>query len=76
MAVDLTYTLILKEAGDKTFINGESIVSQNTGSSAELLINTRGDIYAKGIEPLYVQFLADVQRSNSQNETYKLIIEI
>lgn len=70
-------TSVLYLSGDKDFVNGEMIISQtNINLSAELIINTRGDIYSKGLEPLYIQNLSDVQRSNSQTESYKLVIQI
>ena len=61
--------------GDKTFANLEYVSSQS-GLSTQITINTLGDIYVKDIEPLYIQNLNDVQRSNSQTESYKLIIQI
>jgi len=75
--VAFSNTSVLYLSGDKHFTNGETIVSQTQlNLSAELIINTRGDIYAKGLEPLYIQTLSDVQRSNSQTESYKLVIQI
>lgn len=61
--------------GDKSFSNGEYIINQS-GVTSVLTINTLGDIYAKDLEPIYVQNLIDVQRSNSQLESYKLIIQV
>jgi len=61
--------------GDKNFSNGEYIAS-NTGTTTQITINTLGNIYAKDLEPIYVQNLIDVQRSNTQLESYKLIIQV
>jgi hypothetical protein len=61
--------------GDKNFANGEFIMNK-AGVTSQLTINTLGDIYAKDLEPIYVQNLIDVQRSNSQVESYKLIIQV
>ena len=61
--------------GDKNFSNGEYIASKS-GTTTQITINTLGNIYAKDIEPIYVQNLTDVQRSNSQLESYKLIIQV
>ena len=41
-----------------------------------LPIYTKGDLYAKDIEPLYIQNIDNVTRSNTQTESYKLVIEI
>jgi len=61
--------------GDKNFSNGEYIASKS-GTTTQITINTLGNIYAKDLEPLYVQNLIDVQRSNTQLESYKLIIQV
>ena len=62
--------------GDKFFSNSEYILSANGLVSAQISINTKGDIYAKDIEPIYIQNLANITRSNTQTESYRLIIEI
>lgn len=62
-------------SGDKNFSNGEYITN-DSGVTSVLTINTLGDIYAKDLEPIYVQNLIDVQRSNTQLESYKLIIQV
>ena len=62
--------------GDKFFSNSEFILSANGLVSAEISINTKGDLYAKDIEPLYIQNIDNVTRSNTQTESYKLVIEI
>jgi hypothetical protein len=62
--------------GDKFFSNSEYILSANGLVSAQISINTKGSIYAKDIEPLYIQNIDNVTRSNSQSESYKIIIEI
>ena len=61
---------------DKFFSNSEFILSANGLVSAEISINTKGDLYAKDIEPLYIQNIDNVTRSNTQTESYKLVIEI
>lgn len=62
--------------GDKTFVNNEFIFSSDSSISSEIDIITNGDIYAKDIKPLYVQDINNVSRSNSQTESFKLIIQI
>lgn len=62
--------------GDKTFIDGEG-VSNNAGNYvANLTINTLGSIFATDIKPLYVQNINNVNRSNTQTESFKLVIQI
>lgn len=62
--------------GDKTFVNNEFLFSSDSSISSEIDIITNGDIYAKDIKPLYVQDINNVNRSNSQTESFKLIIQI
>jgi hypothetical protein len=62
--------------GDKKFGN-ERIVSTNNGLlSANITINTVGDIFTKDITPLYVQNISNVIRSGNQAESFKLIIKV
>lgn len=62
--------------GDKYFDSGETIVSSNNGTTSAITINTIGDIYSKDLKPLYIQNIDNVQRSNSQTESFKLIIQV
>jgi hypothetical protein len=39
-------------------------------------INETGDIYYKDLVPFYTQSINNVNRSNNQNEAYKLIIKL
>lgn len=66
----------IQVVGDKTFVNGEFVFSSDSTISSEIEIITNGDIYAKDIKPLYVQDINNVNRSNSQTESFKLIIQI
>ena len=59
--------------GDKYFANGEYIT--NGISSSQITINKRASVYSKGIKPLYVQNINNVTRSNTQTESFKLIIQ-
>lgn len=67
-----TSTLYL--TGDKYFTNNESVTDGI--STTQISINTIGSIYAKGIKPLYVQNISNVTRSNTQTESFKLIVQI
>jgi hypothetical protein len=66
----------IKVVGDKTFTNGEYVLSSDSSISSEIDIIDNGSIYAKDIKPLYVQDINNVNRSNSQTESFKLVIEI
>lgn len=69
-------TSVLYLVGDKTFSNNENIVSSNGNLIVPISINTLGNIYAKDIYPLYVQNINNITRSNTQSETFKLIVKI
>ena len=60
--------------GDKDFSNGEVVTSN--GQSANITITTLGDIYTKDIVPIYIQNTDTLTRSATQNETFKVIINI
>ena len=62
--------------GDKYFANNEYITNSNGSITTTLVINTLGDVYTKGMKPLYVQTVDTVARTNTQNESFKLIIKI
>ena len=62
--------------GDKNFSNNEYITSSNGSVTTTLVINTLGDVYTKGIKPIYVQTINTVARTNTQNEAFKLTIQI
>lgn len=62
--------------GDKHFINNEIIVEENGNVNTNINITHRGDIYAKDFRPLYVENVNDIERSDEQSETFKIIIRI
>lgn len=61
--------------GDKHFIDDETIENQDA-DTATMSINTLGDIYTKDLVPLYYRNITNVNRSNTQVESFKLIIEV
>ena len=68
--------------GQKKFLPSEVITNQNKVTTT-ITINTdasntyiTGSIYTKDVQPLYIQNIDDVKRSNSQTENYKLIIQV
>lgn len=62
--------------GDKNFVQYEPIISTNNGLTANIYINTFGQLYQKDLDIVYVQNLMDVGRSNTTSENYKLVIKI
>jgi hypothetical protein len=62
--------------GDKYFVNGDIIVSNNGSVYSEVTVLSRGEIYTKDLTPLYVQNINNVNRSNTQTESFKLIIQL
>ena len=62
--------------GDKYFVNGDIIVSSDGNISSEIEVVNNADIYVKDLTPLYVQNINNVNRSNTQTESFKLIIQI
>lgn len=61
-------------AGDKLFISGETV--SGNGLSANISITTRGSIYQQEVSPLYMQNTDNITRSNTQAETFKIVIEL
>lgn len=75
-------TSVIYLTGQKKFLPSENIKNQN-GIGTVMTINKdiantyiTGDIYTKDIQPMYIQNVDDVKRSNSQTENYKLIIQV
>lgn len=62
--------------GDKYFTDGEFITSSDGQKTATLSITSRGDVYTKDLAPLYIQNIDNVTRSNTQTESFKLIIQV
>jgi hypothetical protein len=63
--------------GDKSFEEGERLLDDNlTYVTTSNSFVTRGDIYNKEIRPLYVQNINNVERSNTQTESFRLIIQM
>lgn len=62
--------------GDKYFIDGESVYNGNNQLVTSIAIQDRGDIFVEDLYPLYVQNINNVERSNTQSETFRLVIKI
>lgn len=62
--------------GDKTFSNGEIIGNTTSASLTTITISTLGDIYAKDLNPFYIQNINNINRSNTQNERFKIILQV
>lgn len=61
--------------GDRSFEDGERITYEDGTPTLNITIDSEGAIYTKDIRPLYVQNINTVERSNTQNESFKLIVE-
>lgn len=62
--------------GDKYFTNNEIITGSTSAATSNLVINTRGSIYAKDVDVVYVQNNNKITRVAGQSETFKLIIKL
>jgi hypothetical protein len=62
--------------GDKSFITGEAIANTAGYSVTSMTINTLGSIYTNDLKPLYVQNINNVNRSNTQTESFKIVIQV
>lgn len=62
--------------GDKYFIDGESIKNSNNQVVTTFAIQDRGDIFVEDVYPLYVQNINNTTRSNTQSETFRLVIKL
>lgn len=63
-------------SGDKSFANGELILANDNITTAAITINTLGSLYTKNLNPMYYQNISNVTRSNTQSESFILIIQI
>lgn len=61
--------------GDRNFQEGEAIVS-SANIPINIQIKTKPSVYAKDLNPLYVQNINNVSRAKEQVETFKLIIQV
>lgn len=62
--------------GDKYFIDSEGIANNSGSVVGNIAIVSVGSIYQKDIKPIYVENINNINRANTQTETYKLTIEI
>lgn len=62
--------------GDKYFIDGESIKNNNNQIVTTFAIQDRGDIFVEDVYPLYIQNINNTVRSNTQSETFRLVIKL
>lgn len=74
--VAFSNTTVLYLTGDKYFIDGETVTSQDGVKSVDITITNLGDIYAKNLRPIYIENLNNVTRSNTTAESFKLIIQV
>jgi len=69
-------TTVLHFCGDDDFSNGEYVVSSNGTTSTQITINRIPSIYRRDLIPLYIHYISDASRSNTQNESFKIIIQV
>lgn len=63
--------------GDQTFQTGEGLYNSDGVYVTNIsTISTISNVYTKDLKPLYVKNINNIIRSDSQTETFKLIIEI
>jgi hypothetical protein len=62
--------------GDRNFAEGEYILSSDGLTTANISINTVGDLYTKDISILYVTNINDVQRASDQSERFKAVLKV
>jgi hypothetical protein len=62
--------------GDKSFTTGETLANAAGINVTNMTINTLGSIYTNDLKPLYVQNINNVNRSNTQTESFKLVIQV
>lgn len=62
--------------GDKNFSNNELIVGVTSNNSCNISINTKGDIYNKNIDIIYLHNIPKVERTTTQTETFKFMIGV
>ena len=74
--IAFTNSSVIYLTGDKNFINGEYITSSSGLTTTQITINTSSDIYSKDLDILYVQNIDGVTRSNTQSESFKIIIQV
>ena len=60
--------------GDKKFANGENLIASN-GAVSTLDIKSRAQVYSKDLLPIYIQNINSITRSNTQTESYTVIVQ-
>lgn len=75
--VAFSNTSVLKLVGDKHFVNGE-IIYDTSNNQTTITVNaaSTADIYTKDLYPLYVQNIDTTERSNTQIESFRIIIQV
>ena len=62
--------------GDQTFRDGEYLKNTSNVDLTAIEIKTFPDVYTKDLKPIYVENINNINRSDIQTESYKLIVEI
>jgi len=62
--------------GDKYFVDGEYIKNSNGAVVTSFALQDRGDIFSQDIYTMYIQNINNTVRSNTQSETFRLVIKL
>jgi hypothetical protein len=62
--------------GDQTFRDGEYVKNTSNTNLTVIQIKNSPDVYTKDLKPIYVENINNINRSDIQTESYKLIVEI
>lgn len=62
--------------GDQTFKDGEYVKNTSGTQLTVIEIKNSPDVYTKDLKPIYVENINNINRSDIQTESYKLIVEI
>lgn len=75
--VAFSNTTVLKLVGDKQFVNGE-VIYDTSNNQTTITVNaaSTSDIYTKDLYPLYVQNIDTTERSSTQIESFRIIIQV
>lgn len=63
-------------SGDTHWVSGEQVANSAGSVVSTITIQSVGNVYSKDMKPLYVQNINNVNRLNTQTESFKLIIQV
>lgn len=63
-------------SGDTHWASGEQVANSGGSVVSTITIQSIGNVYSKDLKPLYMQNINNVNRANTQTESFKLIIQV